>query len=47
MKKTLSIALSSIAMDYPVANTHGYTSHVAPMAIVTRDMLITDERRAI
>jgi hypothetical protein len=47
MKKTLSITLSSITMDHPIAITNGHTSHVTPMAIFKRDMLITDERSAV
>ena len=40
--KKLSITLSPVTLDYPVACHHGDTSHVTPMSQVTRDTLICD-----
>lgn len=40
----LSFGLSPVTLDYPVAITNCYTSHVTPMSEVTGDMLIATER---
>lgn len=43
----LSITLSPITLNYPVAIINGYTSQVTSVLYATGNMLISDERSSL